>query len=342
MRFIGSKVNLLPQLNGEINRYIDRTDTFCDLFAGTGAVGRYFKKNFSIIANDLLYFSYVLIKATIEPNEKPTFSKLKRALGVGPFVYFLNLDERSFEFRNKPIFYENYSPNGTVPRQYFTPDNALRIDAIRQTIESWKSHELINETEYYYLIAGLIEAVPFVSNIAGTYGAFLKRWDKRSFKKLNLVQLPIENNFRINQCFNNDANKLIRKIEGGILYIDPPYNQRQYISNYHILETVAKYDYPQIRGITGTRSDSYALSKYCRKREVFNCFDDLISHAKFKVIMISYSSEGLLTEDEILSSLENHCRKSSVRVKRIPYRRYKRISSDTPNQLNEFIFTATK
>ena len=82
--------------------------------------------------------------------------------------------------------------------------------------------------EYKYLLASLIEAVPFVSNTTGTYGAYLKTWDKRAYKRLELVKLGVLNNSKRNICYNEDANELIKKISGDILYIDPPYNERQY------------------------------------------------------------------------------------------------------------------
>ena len=82
--------------------------------------------------------------------------------------------------------------------------------------------------EYKYLLASLIEAVSFVSNTTGTYGAYLKTWDKRAYKRLELVKLGVLNNSKRNICYNEDANELIKKISGDILYIDPPYNERQY------------------------------------------------------------------------------------------------------------------
>lgn len=342
MRYIGSKTNLLKHIEGEIKKFEGNASSFCDLFAGTGAVGRYFKKDFLIMSNDLLYFSYVLQKAAIELNKVPTFESLQMELGIDPFLYFIQLDESNHQFKQPPFFLQQYSPYGDARRQYFTLNNALRIDAIRQTIEDWKQSNLITEGEYFYLIAGLIEAVPFVSNIAGTYGAFLKHWDKRAFKILNLVKLLVEDNKKANKCFNQDANQLVKTIKGNILYIDPPYNQRQYISNYHILETVAKYDTPTVKGVTGLRSDEHASSRFCKRNEVFESFDALIADANFNLIVVSYSNEGLLTEEEITSSLETHGVKKSLRVKRVPFRRYKRTSKSVIHKLNELIFSVEK
>ena len=77
---------------------------------------------------------------------------------------------------------------------------------------------MLNENEYYYLLAGLIEGVPFVSNITGTYGAYLKRWDKRAYKDFSMIRLEVVDNGYQNRCYNMDSNQLIRQIEG-IFYI---------------------------------------------------------------------------------------------------------------------------
>lgn len=119
---------------------------------------------------------------------------------------------------------------------YVSNKNAVRIDFIRNTIEAWKNEKLLTELEYYYLLAGLIEGVPSVSNITGTYGAYLKHWDKRTFKDLEMARLDVIDNKRNNKSYNKDSNKLIEELEGDILYLDPPYNSRQYAPNYHCLK----------------------------------------------------------------------------------------------------------
>ena len=128
---------------------------------------------------------------------------------------------------------------------------------------------LIDENEYYYLLASLIEGIPFVSNITGTYGAYLKDWDKRAFKKFEMIRLNVIDNAYINECYNINSNDLISKISGDILYLDPPYNERQYLPNYHLLETIAKYDNPKINGKTGIREYTNQKSNYCIKRKVY-------------------------------------------------------------------------
>jgi len=343
MRYIGSKALLLQNIENVIKENVDSANIFCDLFSGTSVVGRYFKKYFQIYSNDLLYFSYVLQKATIENNEIPNFEKLKLFLnGVEPFEYLENFDISNYTFKNIPFIYENYSPNDKSERKYFTNENALRIDFIRQIIEEWKNNNLINENEYFYLLAGLIEGVPYVSNITGIYGAFLKHWDKRAFKKFKMVKLDVENNYKENKCFNKDSNILIKEISGDILYIDPPYNQRQYAPNYHILETIARYDYPKIKGKTGLRPYEDTKSQYCIKNKVLDVFEDLIENANFKHIIVSYSTEGIMNVNEIEDILKKYGNKKTYRLYKIPYRRYKRKSENVEHNLHELIFYIKK
>jgi adenine-specific DNA-methyltransferase len=350
LRYIGSKTQLLDQIAMVVHRDSKeniKNKIFCDIFSGTGTVGRHFKNDFTIYSNDSLYFSYVLQRATIGINNLPSFTKLINKIGVNPFTYFTTIDVKKFNFLNEPFFFKNYAPSPECTRQYFTIENALLIDAIRQSIEYWKQTDLISEDEYFFLIGGLVETVPSVSNIAGTYGAFLKHWDSRTSKRIEPVKFQVFDNNKINQCFNKDANELIKEIKGDILYIDPPYNQRQYFSNYHILETVAKYDNPPIKGVTGTRIENnirgHGLSSnYCKKGKVFAVLNDLIKNANFEHIVLSYSTDGILSEDEIISILERHCNKTSLQIQRIPYRKYKRKISETETPLTELIFSIKK
>ena len=342
MRFIGSKALLLTEIENVIKEHIKSAEVFCDIFAGTSVVGRYFKKDYRIISNDLLYFSYVLQKASIEINKKPSYKTIQQKLGVNPFEYLQNTKISLDMFEQPPFIYENYSPTKNCNRQYFTNENALRIDFIRQTIEKWKNETLINEQEYFYLLAGLIEGIPFVSNIAGTYGAFLKHWDKRAFKKLELIQLDLFDNKKNNMCFNIDSNKLIKEISGDILYIDPPYNQRQYAPNYHILETVARYDCPKIKGKTGLRPYQDIKSNYCVKNKVLDNFQELIENANFKYIIVSYSTEGIMSVEEIENTLKKYGKQNTYKLYKIPYRRYKHRPGKVEHNLHELLFYIEK
>lgn len=343
MRYIGSKTLLLDNIEEVINDNVGQAKTFLDVFSGTATVARHFKNRYEMLSNDQLYFSYVLQKATIENDYVPLFDGLKEYNILDPFEYLNNFPLEDFFFDERNSFiYRNYSPNEQCERMYFSNQNAKRIDFIRTTIEVWFNKGILAENEYFYLLAGLIEAVPFISNISGTYGAYLKHWDKRAFKSLELVKLEVKTNNKNNKSYNVNANDLLRDVQGDIIYIDPPYNSRQYLPNYHLLETIALYDSPDIYGVTGLRPYKEFKSKYCNKNMVEDAFSDLIEHANFEHIIFSYSNEGLMSEDTIIDILKTHTIADSVKVYRLPYRRYKGKLSAKEHNLHELIFYAKK
>ena len=208
----------------------------------------------------------------------------------------------------KGFIFNNYSSAGTknseFERMYFSDENALKCDAIRSKIEDWHKNNKINDKEYYFLIASLLEVVDKHANTASVYGAFLKKLKKSAQKTFELTPAKLIINDQEHIVYNSDANNLIRKINPDILYLDPPYNERQYASNYHLLETIAKYDNPEIKGKTGLRNDRIK-SLYCSKNDVYNIFEDLINKAKSKYIFVSYNNEGLLSLDDIKIIMSN-------------------------------------
>lgn len=342
MRFIGNKTNLLNDIAQVIKENCDGTEkVFCDIFSGTASVARFFKNRYKIISNDLLYFSYVLQKGTIENNEIPSFKELEDRLNIHDvFDYLENIDIKQEKF-NKFI-YENYSPNKKCERMYLTSENALRIDFIRNKIEEWRNKELINKKEYYYLLAALIEGVPFVSNITGTYGAYLKQWDKRAFKKFEMIRLNVIDNNVKNQCYNKNSNDLIQEISGDILYLDPPYNERQYLPNYHLLETIARYDNPEINGKTGIREYNSEKSNYCIKNKVYSEMEELIKNAEFKHIIVSYNQDGLLGKNDIETILKKYGNKETYKLYEIPYKQYQNKLTKKLDIHYEYLFYISK
>lgn len=344
MRYIGCKTLLLNNIESLIQKHNIHAESFCDIFSGTSTVARFFKTKYSIISNDVLYFSYCLQKGTIENQKKSDFFKLCSKYNFASPINYLNnltLDELNKLPLEKRFFQNNYSPRGG--RMYLTEENALRIDYARNSIEDWKKQNLIDEDEYYYLLAGLIEGIPFVSNIAGTYGAFSKKWDKRSFKVFQIIELPVFDNNKVNKCYNEDSNDLIRHISGDILYIDPPYNERQYLPNYHLLETAAKYDSPMLRGITGQRSyGDKQKSLFCSKRTVLKAFEDLISNSDFKHIILSYSTDGIMSINEIENIMKKYGKPETFEINRINYRRYKSRNLKNETDLSELLIYIEK
>lgn len=310
MNYIGSKLSLLNFIEDSINKVVTKeSKTFSDLFAGTGAVGSHFKKlGYKVISNDIQYYSFVLNKHYIENHKNLKFEKLFRVL---PELKKIKIEERKNYVCNhlsglagtQGFIYKNYCSGGTknkkYSRQYFSDENGMKCDSIRLELENWKNKKLITESEFYFLLTSLIETVDKRANTASVYGAFLKQLKKTAQIPFVLKPAELIINHQDHKVFNEDVNKLVGKIEGDILYLDPPYNQRQYSTNYHVLETIAKYDNPEVYGVTGLRDYQDQKSLYCSRSQVKKTFEDLILNAKYKYIFLSYNNEGLMSHDDI-------------------------------------------
>lgn len=338
MRFIGCKTLLLDNIKEVIDEKAPDAKTLCDVFSGTSTVARFFKQWYEVYSNDILYFSYVLQRGTIEVDKIPTFDRLKqRRQIVDPINYFNELSVKEMEALpiERRFFQNTYAPTGG--RMYVNDENALRIDFARNYIEDWKKEGILSDDEYFYLLACIVEGIPFVSNISGTYGAFHKTWEKRSYKKYELFRLDIISNGKSNRCFNMNGAQMLQEVSGDILYIDPPYNNRQYLPNYHVLETAAKYDYPQIRGVTAQRPYGNSGSNFCLKTEAVRAFEELLAIAKFKHIILSYSTEGLMSCEEIERVMKKYGKPDTFQIYWIPYRRYKSCEQGKKEQLKEML-----
>ena len=343
MRFIGSKILLLNDIKKVIDDNVPEAKSFCDIFSGTASVARFFKQWYEVYSNDLLYFSYVLQKGTVENDSVPSFDNLKKEEDIcDPIDYLNSMDIIDMEKlpQERRFFQNTYAPFGG--RMYITNENALRIDYSRNVVEDWFKYGLIDEKEYYYLVACIVEGIPFVSNTSGTYGAFHKEWERRSYKKYEIYRLDVTKNGKNNRSYNCDGVELLKHISGDILYVDPPYNGRQYLPNYHVLETAAKYDFPEVRGITGQRSYENQKSDFCLKSKVVAAFDELVRNANFKHIILSYSTEGLMSNEEIESVMKKYGKENTFKVYEIPYRRYKSRKAETTKQLKELLIYVEK
>lgn len=335
MRFLGNKKRMLENIQYVIDINNINGEVFCDLFAGSGSVGDYFKDKFKIISNDYLYFSSLINKAKLSNNTIPNFSNFIEKFGQNPFDYF---NSKTYIADSQYFIANNYSPLGG--RQYFSVENAIKIDGIRIEIETLYKDFVLSTNEREFLLASLIESVMGVSNTTGTYEAFLKTWDRRALKQFILEPIVINNVKPLanNSVYNKDSNELIRAINGDILYIDPPYTITDYNAAYHLLESIAKYDYPQINGITGRRKETHGKSKYTRKEQALINFEDLFRQAQFDDILISYSTQGLVSVEELCSLAKHFAKNKEVKVYHFPYREYKNIrQSKKGENLNEVI-----
>ena len=293
-------------------------------------------KGYKVYPNDFLFFSYVLLRGTIQLNKKPTFKGLKIKNPID-YLNSLSIDSTNITIKNCFI-YQNYAPHDNCKRMYFQPHNAIKIDIIRQTIEAWRNTKKIDDDEYYYLLASLITAVPSVSNIAGVYGAYLKKWDPRSYKELTLTEPELTNSKYKCWAFNGDYKKVLKGLKADVLYSDSPYNSREYLPNYHILETIARYDCPVIKGVTGMRNYDNQKSEFCKKVTVHQAFESMIQCANVKYVVISYSTEGLISTEELTNICKKYAAPGTFTLKEISYSRYKSKPSNKENCLKEQIY----
>ncbi len=319
MNYIGSKYSLLDFIENTISEVTNFQNgdnhIFADLFAGTGVVAkRYKEKGFKVISNDIQYYSYVINKHFIENNKVLDKTLLELINNLPP---------------KKDFIYKNYCIGSGSGRNYFTDENGMKCDSIRGYLEELYKKEKIDENMYFYYLASLINSIDKYANTASVYGAFLKHLKKSAQKSFKLDLLPIVKG-KVGKVYNEDINKLIKKIKGDILYLDPPYNSRQYCTNYHVLETIARYDNPKLNGKTGLRDYRDQKSEFCSKRTVSNAFESLIKNANFKYIFLSYNNEGLMSLDTI-KNIMNKYGKYSFYTKE--YKRFKADKSTNRNIL---------
>lgn len=286
---------------------------FADLFAGTGVVGATFRKmGYTVISNDIQYYSYVINKALIEGDSLDLTELLETLNGLSG---------------TKGFVYNNYCAGSGSGRMYFSDDNGMKCDAIRKELDNLRTLGKISDDEYFQILASLIDAIDKCANTASVYGAFLKKIKKSAAKPMVLEPLDIPDGPK-GQVYNQDINSIIKELSGDVLYLDPPYNARQYCSNYHLLETIARADDPDIHGKTGLRVDNSQKSLYCSKRTVKFTFEELIKEAKFKYIFLSYNNEGLMSFKEIKEIMEKYGKYSVVKKE---YRRFKADKDENRN-----------
>lgn len=301
MNYIGSKSSLLPFIESTLTRFGimnsegGRGKEFFDGFSGTSAVGRFFKsKGYRITSCDVQEYANIASRASVGLNYAP------------PDVEGILGDLNELEGLNGFITKE-YSGF----RTYFTCKNAQKIDAIRTYIEESDFRFDVKD----YLLYCLINAADKIANTASVYAAFLKEFKTSAKKQLLLQPLSLIESPYTHLTISKPLGEFDMKSD--IIYFDPPYNSRQYGSNYHILETIAKYDDPEVYGKTGMRD--YYKSPFCSKKLAKEALDNLLSRCYTNHVIISYSSEGIVSFDD----LKDLCKKrGKLRVGATPYRRF--------------------
>lgn len=334
MRYIGNKSKILGFIDGMLSQkgLLRQGLTFFDAFTGTASVARHYKGIYNILAEDNLFCSYVIAQARLNTSEV-TFA----TLGFDPFEYF----NARYEGCGEGFVARNFAP-GDSERMYFSHDNACFIDFIRTTTEEWFNAGRINIYEKYFLIASLLESLSKVANVAGVYGAYLKTWDPRAVKKMTffpIEELPAEGRA---QVFNEDIFDVLGRVSGDIIYIDPPYTKNQYSVQYHLLETIAKYDDPVLSGKTGARDMSAQSSVFSKTWAAHDAFQKLIAESNFRHILVSYSSDGIMSKEYIESVLKRYGKPETYEFKKFSYKQYKNSKSAERQSHFEYLFYIEK
>lgn len=330
--YIGNKRRLLPLIFKSIEktRIIEEKDnpSFLDIFSGTGVISRLAKSlGFYTTSNDWEYYSYIINKSFLELDDNFLNTSFTSLGGIGNVISILN---GFSEPRKKDAYISKYycpqddsRPDTENERMFYTSYNGKKIDAIRAQIQEWADKDLINKQEEQFLIALLLYESSTRSNTSGVFKAFHNGFGGTNGDALSRILKPIELtipkliNGMPSRVFNEDAVELSSKLSSqqfDIAYLDPPYNQHQYGSNYHLLNTIAKNDKPSINKevfINGKKVNKSAIrrdwvktkSSFCYKKSAKDDFVKLITNINSKHILVSYSTDGIIPFDDMLEIL---------------------------------------
>ena len=301
-RYLGSKQRLLDFINETIEQNCPNFESILDVFGGTGVVGNYFsEKGKSVYINDLLYSNYCIYNAFLS-NKKFDEKKIEKIID---------------QYNNIGKIKDNYFSD-TFKDTYFSKNDCMKIGYIREDIETRYSKGEITDKEKYILIASLLYSMDRIANTVGHYDAYRKKQKLKDC--FEMFGLSINKNIKQrNETYNLDANELVKKVKADIIYIDPPYNSRQYGDAYHLLENVAQWKKPKVYGIAKKMDRSSIKSNYCTNK-ASNSFKNLIEDCNCKYILVSYNnmgqkgnvrSQAKISDTEILEILNN---KGKVKV----------------------------
>ena len=273
-RFLGSKYKLLNFIEDTVNEHCKDVKSVVDVFAGTGVVGSLFLKNGKeVYFNDYLKSNYYSYKAFYEPT-KADIKNLEKIIN----------NYNGIEINEENYFSENFSDT------YFSSNDCKKIGYIRDDIEDKFIKQEINEREKCILIASLIYSMDRVANTVGHYDAYRKI--KNIEDKFFMYMLDVsEKGEKKSHISNLDANEFIKSVKADLIYIDPPYNSRQYCDAYHLLENVAVWNKPKVYGVAKKMDRTNLKSRYCTNKAV-DAFDELIRNCNCKYILVSYNNTG--------------------------------------------------
>lgn len=269
-RYLGNKYSLSNFIRETVEANCKKINIVVDIFSGTGAVANIFKDKM-LITNDLLYSNYISNYAWFG-HEKYSSRKIIE------IIYEYN----QVKTKENNYVRENFADT------FFSADDCSKIGYIREDIEEKYKKKEINFKEYAILITSLLYAMDRIANTVGHYDAYRKHVTFEKELVLNVL-LPEVNINANNICYNVDANELIKSIKCDLLYLDPPYNSRQYCDAYHLLENIARWQKPKVYGVAKKMDRASLKSDYCMITAT-KAFEELIGNADAKYILLSYNN----------------------------------------------------
>lgn len=323
-RYLGNKYKLLDFIKNTVSSECLGINTVADIFAGTGSVASAFSDK-KLITNDLLYFNYICHVAWFG-SERYDQDKIKSLI-----MYYNSVNPCE----------ENYMSINFADT-FFSREDCRKIGFIREDIETNYQEQKINDRERAILITSLLYAMDKIANTCGHYDAYIKGAEFTRHLELSLPLASNTNNEN-NQCYNEDANHLVEHIEADLVYIDPPYNSRQYCDAYHLLENVARWEKPAVAGVALKMDRSGLKSEYCTL-DATKAFEDLISKIKAKYILLSYNnmadkgngrSNAKISDADIMRILS---KKGKVKVFSESYRAFSAGKSDIKDNEERLFF----
>lgn len=326
-RFLGNKFKLLNFIKDIVREYCFDIHVFADLFAGTGSVASAFAEDCKLITNDILYSNYISHVAWFSYQEvdKDKLSKMLSEFNI------LKTNQRNYMSIN-------------FANTYFSKSVCSKIGVIRETIERESKSGSLNEHERALLITSLLYAMDKIAHTCGHYDAYRQTGTYDGELELSMPNFG-EHNHIDNKFFNMNINVLAPNIEADIVYLDPPYNSRQYCDAYHLLENVARWKKPVVKGIARKMDRTSLKSDYCTKNAA-EAFDDLVRNLHCRYILLSYNnmsqkgddrSNARISDKEIMQSLSE---KGDVKVFTTDYKAFTTGKSNIPNN-QERLFLCT-
>ncbi len=313
-RYLGNKYKLLEFISGVVEKECKDINTVVDIFAGTGAVASAFTHK-KLITNDFLYSNYLCNLAWFGAEH---FDEVKV--------------ESLLRYYNAVIPTEENYMSRTFGDTFFSHADCLKIGFVREHIEALRKENKLNGRERAILISSLLYAMDKIANTCGHYDAFIQNGKFEKHLELCLPAVSNQNNPN-NQCFCKDSNLLAENIRGDLIYIDPPYNSRQYCDAYHLLENVARWEQPAVAGVARKMDRSHLKSDYCTVNAA-RAFEDLVEKLQAKYILLSYNnmaskgnqrSNAKISDEDIMRILS---RKGKVTVFSESYKAFSAGKSD--------------